>query len=206
MTQALLISNIALWVVVVLLACVVAALARQLGVLFERVAPAGALALARGPAVGEAGPVIRAVDLAGSTREIGGPSPEGRSTLIFFLSPTCPVCETLIPTLKSIARREGNWLGVLLASDGAPAEHEKFVRDHRLDGFAYVVSAALGITYQVSKLPYAVLLDPTGVVRAKGLVNTREHIESLFEAKELGVSSIQDFVRRSEDQARVVPQ
>ncbi len=43
MTQALLVSNAVLWVVVVLLGCVVAALARQIGVLHERVAPAGAL-------------------------------------------------------------------------------------------------------------------------------------------------------------------
>jgi hypothetical protein len=31
-------------------------------------------------------------------------------------------------------------------------------------------------------------------VRAKGLVNTREHLESLFEAKERGVASLQEFV------------
>jgi len=33
-------------------------------------------------------------------------------------------------------------------------------------------------------------------VRAKGLVNSREHLESLFTAKELGVPSIQEFVAR----------
>ncbi|MGH7820705.1 MAG: methylamine dehydrogenase accessory protein MauD, partial [Candidatus Binatia bacterium] len=43
---------------------------------------------------------------------------------------------------------------------------------------------------------YAALIDASGTVRAKGLVNTREHVESLFEASELGVASIQDFVRR----------
>src|SRR2546426_8420546 len=53
MTQALLVSNAVLWMVVVLLGCVVAALARQIGVLHERVAPAGALMVGKGPAVGE---------------------------------------------------------------------------------------------------------------------------------------------------------
>jgi len=33
------------------------------------------------------------------------------------------------------------------------------------------------MTYRVSKLPYAVLIDEEGVLRAKGLVNTREHLE-----------------------------
>jgi hypothetical protein len=30
-------------------------------------------------------------------------------------------------------------------------------------------------------------------LRARGLVNSREHLESLFEAKRLGVASIQDY-------------
>ncbi|MGH9884757.1 MAG: methylamine dehydrogenase, partial [bacterium] len=42
-----------------------------------------------------------------------------------------------------------------------------------------------------------VLIDASGVVRAKGLVNSREHLESLFEAMDHGVASIQEFVARS---------
>ena len=81
----------------------------------------------------------------------------------------------------------------MLASDGPRPEHEAFVQAERLDGFAYVLSPSLGMTWQVGKLPYAALLDAGGVVRAKGLVNTREHLESLFEAMEHGVASIQDY-------------
>jgi methylamine dehydrogenase accessory protein MauD len=55
----------------------------------------------------------------------------------------------------------------------------------------------------VAKLPYAVLIDEAGIVRAKGLVNTREHLESLFEAKERGVGSIQEFVERERRGRRV---
>jgi methylamine dehydrogenase accessory protein MauD len=49
------------------------------------------------------------------------------------------------------------------------------------------------MTYQVSRLPFAALVDEAGVLRARGLVNSREHLESLFEAKRLGVASIQDY-------------
>jgi methylamine dehydrogenase accessory protein MauD len=198
MTQALLVSNAILWVTMVVLACVVAALARQIGVLYERVAPLGALAMARGPAVGDAAPVVPVEDLAGTVHEVGAPDPAGRSTLLFFLSPTCPVCKQLLPTLRAVARSEGGALALMFASDGARAEHEAFVRSERLEGFPYLLSPALGITYQVAKLPYAVLLDAAGIVRAKGLVNTREHVESLFEAKERGVASIQDFLKQAE--------
>jgi methylamine dehydrogenase accessory protein MauD len=199
MTQALVVSNVVLWVAVVLLACVVAALARQIGVLYERVAPAGALMLGTGPAVGEAAPVVPVEDLGGTAHDVGGPSAEGRSTLLFFLSPTCPVCKTLLPVLRSMARSEGDSLAVVLASDGPRAEHEAFVREQRLEAFPYVLSPALGIAYRVGKLPYAVLLDAAGIVRSRGLVNSREHLESLFEARERGVASIQDFIRRTEE-------
>ena len=194
MTQALIVSNAVLWVVVVLLAGVVAALVRQIGVLYERVMPAGALMTGRGPAVGEAAPVVHAEALAGPVRAVGGPRADGQSTLLFFLSPTCPVCKELLPALRSVARAERDWLEVVLASDGPRAEHEAFVREARLDGFPYLLSPGLGITYQVAKLPYAVLLDAAGAVRARGLVNTREHLESLFEARERGVASIQDYL------------
>jgi methylamine dehydrogenase accessory protein MauD len=203
MTQALIVSNVVLWVVVVLLAVLVAALARQIGVLYERVAPAGALAIARGPAVGETAPVTTADDLTGRPRRVGGESADGRSTLLFFLSPTCPVCKTLLPVLRSIARREAAWLDVLLASDGPREEHEAFVRAEHLEAFPYLLSPTLGVAYQVAKLPWAVLLDAAGVVRAKGLVNTREHVESLFEAHERGVASIQDFLERSPERMGV---
>ena len=49
------------------------------------------------------------------------------------------------------------------------------------------------MAYQVSRLPYAVLIDAQGVLRARGIVNSREHLESLFEAKRLGFASIQDY-------------
>ena len=194
MNEALLVSNLVLWVAVVALACVVAALVRQVGVLYERVAPAGALVLPQSLAIGEHAPPITVEELGGAVRTVGAPHPARRSTLVFFLSPTCPVCKQLLPALRSITRVEAAWLDVVLASDGPRPEHEAFVARERLGEFPYVLSAPLGVAYRVGKLPYAVLIDGDGVVRGAGLVNSREHLESLFEAKERGVESIQDYL------------
>jgi hypothetical protein len=46
----------------------------------------------------------------------------------------------------------------------------------------------------VEKLPMAALIDSRGVLRAKGLVNSREHLESLFEAHARGVASLQEYL------------
>ena len=197
MPGALLISNLLLWIAVVAMAVMIFALVRQIGVLHQRVAPAGALMSGSGPKVGESAPRLELKDLRGSLHSVGGGDPQGRSQLLFFLSPTCPVCKTLLPALTSIARREASWLVLLLASDGPRHEHEAYVRDHALEGFAYFVSTELGLSYRVGKLPHAVLIDDEGVIRALGLVNSREHLESLFEAKERGVASLQDFLRRN---------
>jgi methylamine dehydrogenase accessory protein MauD len=190
---ALVISNVVLWVVVLALLAVVLALTRQLGVLHERITPVGALMLNKGLAVGEQAPTVDVVDLSGSAVKVGAPRADGKSTLLLFVSPTCPVCKSLLPVVKSSGKDERDWLHVILASDGNPEEHRAFAREHGLGGVPYVVSAPLGMTYQVSRLPFAALLDEAGVLRARGLVNSREHLESLFEAKRLGVASLQEY-------------
>jgi len=190
---ALAVSNIVLWVLVVVLSVVVLALVRQLGVLHERIAPAGALMLNRGLTVGEPAPVLEVAALDGQSLKVGMARSDGRSTLLLFVSPSCPVCKSLLPAVKSSRRDERSWMDVILASDGDTSEQREFVHAQGLEGVPYVVSAALGLAYQVSRLPFAALLDEQGVLRARGLVNSREHLESLFEAKRLGVASLQEY-------------
>ena len=190
---ALAVSNVALWVLVLVLAAVVLALTRQLGVLHERIAPAGALMLNRGLTVGEPAPVLEVTDLDGRVHKLGTARGDGRSTLLLFVSPSCPVCKTLLPAVLSSRRDERGWLDVVLASDGNADEQREFVRRQGLLGVPYVVSAPLGLAYQVSRLPFGALLDENGILRARGLVNSREHLESLFEAQRLGVASLQEY-------------
>jgi len=175
------------------LSVVVLALVWQLCVLHERIAPAGALMLNRGPAVGEPAPVLEVADLEGHAHQVGAARADGRSTLLLFVSPSCPVCKSLLPAVKSSRKDERAWMDVILASDGDTLEQRQFVRSQGLDGIPYVVSAALGLAYQVGRLPFAALLDEQGILRARGLVNSREHLESLFEAKRLGVASLQEY-------------
>jgi methylamine dehydrogenase accessory protein MauD len=153
--------------------------------------------------VGEEAPVLALSDWNGRELTIGGASPEAQGTLLFFTSPTCPVCRTLLPQLRSICAAEDRGVQLVVASDGPRSEHVDFVEEHRLGRGVYVLSADLGIAYQVGRLPYAVLLDERGVVRARGLVNTREHVESLFEARDLGVASVQEFARQEREKRQV---
>lgn len=191
--SALAVSNILLWMAVLALLLIVLALIRQVGVLHERIAPAGALMLNKGLQVGERAPMIDVTDLEGRGLRIGEPRGDGRSTLLVFVSPTCPVCKSLLPVVRSGRRQEAGWLDIILASDGEIEQQRQFVRDQELADMPFVVSAPLGIAYQVSRLPFAALVDASGTLRARGLVNSREHLESLFEAQRLGVASLQEY-------------
>jgi len=177
---------------VLALLATVFALARQIGVLYERIAPMGALMIDGGPKIGDAAPSLELQTLDGRAFATGGA--RAKSLLIFFLSPTCPVCKKLLPILQRIAADERGWLELAFASDGEPEEHEAFRTRAGLSAFPYVLSTELGMAYRIGKLPYAVLVDEAGRVRAKGLVNSREQLESLFTARELGVASVQEFL------------
>ena len=190
---ALAVSNGALWLLLIALSVALLAVIRQLGVLHERIAPVGALMLAKGVKIGESAPQIAVQDIEGGSLTVGAPRSDGRATLVMFVSPTCPVCKTLLPVLKSSLASERDWLDILLASDGDPESQRAFVLSNRLGSFPYIVSAPLGVSYQVSRLPFAALIDAQGILRARGIINTREHLESLFEAKRLGLASIQDY-------------
>lgn len=189
---ALVIANIVLWIAVLALLFGLYALARQVGILYERVAPMGALMIDAGPRVGQPLQPFALQDVRGTAVTVGGH--QAASTLLFFLSPTCPVCKKLIPVLKSIRASEDSWLRVVLASDGEQPEHLAFLRQAGLGDFDYVLSRELGMHLQIGKLPYAVLLDEHGTLRAKGLVNSREQLESLFTAMDLNVASVQQFL------------
>jgi methylamine dehydrogenase accessory protein MauD len=194
----MLISYLILWALVIFLSLLVFALARQVGVLHERVAPAGALMPTNGPKVGEMTDVLSVPDLKGDAVAIGGTDSAGLATLILFISPTCPVCKSLVPVARSLASYEGRRMRLVFASDGDKIEqHVAYVGDLGIKDYPYLVSQALGLSYAVSKLPFAVLIGSDGTLQSKGLVNSREHLESLVESMDSGVASLQDYVEKN---------
>lgn len=195
METYILVSNTLLWVVMVFLGVGLFLAIRQIGILHERIAPAGALMNDKGPSIGVLAPEFTLIDLLGRKVQIGGVRSDSKNTLMYFLSPDCPVCKKMLPVIQSLADQEKNSTEILLLSDGDPDEHKIFIEKFGLTRFKYAISKEVGIRFGVGKLPYAILIDETGTVRSKGLVNTREHIESLFYAKESGYSSIQDYLR-----------
>ena len=145
---------VVLWILVAVLAVVVVALARQIGVLQLRLAPIGALEVDdEGPPLGEVPEARAARTPEGSSTVVGGP---GSERLVAFVSDTCPICEQVAPSLPAAARANGLELQVVSDPD-------------------------LEVAYRVPGVPFVVVLDELGHVRSKGTVNSLEQVEGLVD-------------------------
>ncbi|MFN8234431.1 MAG: hypothetical protein U0V56_13530 [Actinomycetota bacterium] len=145
---------VAQWLLVLVLVVVVAALARQVGVLHLRLGPRGALEIdTEGPPLGEAPPPLPGRSADDGRVVVGGP---GARRVVLFSSPTCPICEEVVPGIPVAASAAGMTPLVLHDPD----------LERLLD---------------VPGTPYLLVMDELGVVRAKGTVNDLEQVEGMID-------------------------
>lgn len=142
------------WALLVVLAVVVVALARQVGTLHLRLGPRGALEVdTEGPPLGLAPAPAPATTSDGTKVMVGGPGP---NRLVLFSSSTCGVCKEVAPAVPPAAAA-ARFASVVL-------HDPTFERE-----------------WDVPGTPYVVVLDEVGVVRAKGTVNNLEQVEGLLD-------------------------
>jgi methylamine dehydrogenase accessory protein MauD len=200
MLTLLIVSQILSWIVILGLGLALVALARQVGVLHVRLAPAGALVTGKGPVVGEPAPVLEATSLDGVPLTIGKALAKGRMQLLLFVSPHCPLCKDLIPIAKNFAKSEK--MDIIFIGDDEVSEQRAMIARLEMGGMPFVNSSIIGRSFHVDRLPHAVVIGDTGMVLSKGLVNSREHLESLVTAHEMGVVSVQDYLAKSKSSSQ----
>jgi methylamine dehydrogenase accessory protein MauD len=195
------VSYLALWVVVVFLILTMLVLARQVGLLHRRIAPSVARMENDGPAIGEVMPELNEMDIQG--REVHLGAEMGRQTLMLFMSSRCPACQELAPAVRSIASSERRNLSVLMVTmDRDEAANRDFVAKNKLGHIPLIVSEELATLYSVFSPPYGVLIDENRVVKAKGLINQIEHLESLLNAAQMGHASMEQWISRQSDETK----
>lgn len=194
MMTALIVGQVLAWIAILALVVALLALARQVGVLHMRVAPAGALQTSGGPAVGGKAPAVSATTLDGQDIVVGGPASDVPLRLLLFVSATCPLCKAIIPAARSFARDER--VELTFVGDDDPLVQRGLVEAQGLASYRFVNGPQVGQAFEVAKLPYAVLLDADGAILSKGLVNSREHLESLIVAHQMGVATVQHYISR----------
>ena len=194
-------SQVLLWLGFVLMAVALFALTRQVGLLHERLPAMGALVEGAGPVKGDAAPRLTLSDATGEPFEVGAPNERGRRTLLLFVAGSCPICKRILPFLQSFAAAES--VDPVLVVDEGPEVALRMTEGHGLRGVPMLNSPQVGLAFRVGKLPHAVLLDPDGVILASGLVNSREHLESLVVSADTGYRSMQDFLTEERSESHV---
>jgi methylamine dehydrogenase accessory protein MauD len=121
-------------------------------------------------------------DIAQRPLYVGTP-PGKTATLLVFVALACSACAELAPALRSLARSDRHELHTVIVSlDGDEEANRAYARARRLDHLGYLVDPNLGVRVGVTATPYAMLLDSQNDVRAKGIVNNLEQLESLLGA------------------------
>lgn len=160
-----LVSYMALWVLVVVLAVAVLALYNHFGSMYlsSREGRAG-----QGPAVGSRPAPFSAAALDGT----GVAVPSGRPALLLLASTDCPECAKLTGPLQELARRRAGELDVAVLCGGPASRVAEWSRGLEAPlrviadrNFRRAAALGVGIT------PFLVGLDGDGVVRTRGLVN-----------------------------------
>jgi methylamine dehydrogenase accessory protein MauD len=167
-----LVSYAVLWAAVIVLGVLVVALAREVGALHLRLGPRGALEIdAEGPELGSIAPPLEGAALDGGRMPIGG---EGTMRLYLFASPTCSICDDLVPAMPALLGREVDGAIVAEAPLGDLATWKRF-------DVPVVSSPEAFVAYAIPGTPHAVVLDERGAVLAKGTPNDPTQLEGLLD-------------------------
>ena len=175
-------SYIVLWVVVLLLAFLLAGALRQLGLLQLRLGDdPGALitdtGLERGAQVpdftgldAESGQLVSLSDLPAVPR------------MVVFASPGCLSCRELIPGLNEVRKTRGGEFDFLVVCRGDLESCQAFGRMNRLEAAMVVdTTGQIEKDYLVTLTPFAYLIDHEGRVVIRGVANDWRQLESLLE-------------------------
>lgn len=171
-----LVSYIALWLIVLVLILLVLLLYRQLGIMYL----GSAEGVSRdGLDRGRSAPDFSLTDQYGNVQKLG--NLKGKPAVVLFGSPHCSPCRILLPQLNEWSRAHPE-VGVVWLNAASPEESLKFVSDTgaEIPVAPYAPQENLMDKYRVRVTPFMFFLDENGVIRAKGLVNTKAGVDLYY--------------------------
>ena len=171
------------FIILIGLAIVVLSLARQVGILHERLSPAG---MARSRNEVKPGDVVPAPALAAVS---GSPvSLAGRKSALLFVSAECPICRSVLPAFEAAVERSDfvpYWVADgLPGPSGALPDYSRYAEERHIDEAHMVVSQDLGLGLGVQQIPALVLIDAEQKLIAREVLSGPRQLTDLFAAAE----------------------
>lgn len=158
---------------------VVLSLARQIGILHERTAPASLNRTVEHLHSGDRLPEIQVRTLSGTELVLGGTRVEAGPTALLFIAADCPICRSVLPAYHSSlvdAGLNGYWVG-----DGVPLQaFESYASVHAIDPERLLLSQELGLRLGVRALPALALIDADQRLISLDVVNAPAEVQRLL--------------------------
>lgn len=132
----------------------------------------------RGLAIGTQAPEFVVTDHSG--RSITLKESDGSWRILAFVSPGCPACAMTIKTLDE-ALQEKPDIAILVIGSAARAANTAYAIEQNARMPVLTPDATLAKeVYLVQGIPFVYVLDEIGIIRAKGVVNSPEHLQQLL--------------------------
>ena len=144
---------------------------RQVGRLLGRMGPVGARSSESvGPRVGEnLTPFINTLEI---------PGKNGKPILFILGNNGCGICSKIRHEADSLANYWASKADIVFVYDPLPPGANN---GNDKEGKVPILRSDMRAKVGVGFVPFGVIVDPTGVVLGKGLVNEMSHLESLLE-------------------------
>ncbi len=164
---------------IALLALAVISLARQIGVLHERTAPASLERKTTTLKVGQEFSPMDVPTLAGEQISLGGIQTNWLALL--FVAADCPICRSVLPAFTDCLDRAENIRGLWVGDGLQFATYEGYVQENGLDPDVFVVSQELGLLLGIRALPAIAVLDAESTLVAQQVVNGPRQLGRVFD-------------------------
>jgi methylamine dehydrogenase accessory protein MauD len=170
------------FIILIGLAIVVLSLARQVGILHERLTPAGMARAKESVQIGQTLPAMALSAISGAPVSFAG----GGAALL-FVSSECPICRSVLPAFE--AALEGSGYEGFWVADGLPGpsgelpDYSSYADEHHVDENRLLVSQELGLTLDVRRIPALVLLDTEQRLIARETLSGPRQVTDLMAAR-----------------------
>jgi len=134
---------------------------------------------ARGLEVGTTAPAFTLSNLEG--QETSLTDFQEQQVLLAFTSSQCPPCQQMYPHLQAFSERKAN-VQIVMITLGSVEENQQLVVEHGFDFPVLLWEEEMANTYRISSTPFFYVVDPQGVITGKGVANTLQQLELLFDS------------------------
>ncbi|HJT58787.1 MAG TPA: TlpA disulfide reductase family protein [Ktedonobacteraceae bacterium] len=128
--------------------------------------------------LGTIAPAFAAINLDGASIRLKDSN--GRWRVLVFVSPGCSACQHVIDAVNSFQKERPDIAVLVIGGPDRQINQAYAVEQHADIPILTPQGELANELYLVKSVPFVYILDEAGVIRAKGVMNEREHLQQLL--------------------------